>query len=191
MFRAACTGQLDAAGMTTPDTTPVSAVPAKPAAVSAPAPAPVENLPLEARMIAAESPEAAAVVAEMYEPDGPLAEEPAAEPEPEKWAHEPDWKYDELDFKGDLLAIKIPSKGMLNAIAHAATTSAEFQTKLIFDFETIHISEASRQRVIERLMADDDPEYTGDEWEELQAEVLKLGSERLQKDAEELAKVKD
>ena len=123
MFRAACTGQLDAAGMTTPDTTPVSAVPAKPAAVSAPAPAPVENLPLEARMIAAESPEAAAVVAELYAPDGPLAEEPvtepAAEPEPEKWAHEPDWKYDELDFKGDLLAIKIPSKGMLNAIAHA------------------------------------------------------------------------
>ena len=146
-------------------------------------------------MIAAESPEAAAVVAELYAPDGPLAEEPdtepAAEPEPEKWAHEPDWKYDELDFKGDLLAIKIPSKGMLNAIAHAATTSAEFQTKLVFDFETIHISEASRQRVIERLMADDDPEYTGDEWEELQAEVLKLGNERLQKDAEELAKVKD
>ena len=179
---------------TTPGT-PVTAVPAEPAAVSAPAPAPVENLPVEARMIAAESPEAAAVVAELYAPDGPLAEEPvtepAAEPEPEKWAHEPDWKYDELDFKGDTLAIKIPSKGMLNAIAHAATTSAEFQTKLVFDFETIHISEASRQRVIERLMADDDPEYTGDEWEELQAEVLKLGNERLQKDAEELAKVKD
>ncbi|ORU97855.1 hypothetical protein AWB94_29315 [Mycolicibacterium canariasense] len=174
---------------TTPETT-TAAVPAEVVVTAAPAAAaavPPEPTPAATAEPAPEAEVDKAAVAEWLEAEKIwqwLRAEKA------NWKHPDGWQYDWVTFKGDQLAIKIPSKGMINAIAHAGTTSLEFQTRLVRDFETTHISEASRERVIARLMDPEDPEYTGEEWDELQSKVLELGAERVQKDAEELAKVK-
>lgn len=175
--------------MTTPDTTTTAAVPAEVVVTSAPA---------ATAIVVPPAPAADDEHADDIEVDKAAVEEwleaekiwQWLRAEKANWKHPDGWQYDWVTFKGDQLAIKIPSKGMINAIAHAGTTSLEFQTRLVRDFETTHISEASRERVIARLMDPEDPEYTGDEWDELQSKVLELGAERVQKDAEELAKVK-
>lgn len=143
-------------------------------------------------MIAAESPEAAAAINEVYAPGGALHSESEPEPEvaePEKWVHPEGWEHDWIDFRGDRLGIKIPTRGMVNAIQHAGTTSLEFQTKLVAKFEAGHISEASRERVINRLTDPDDPDYTGTEWDDLTTEILKTAAERMNKEDEARAAV--
>lgn len=107
------------------------------------------------------------------------------------WRHPEGWEHQWLeDFHGDRLAIKIPTRGMVNAIQHAGTTSLAFQQRLVAKFESEHISEATRERVINRLTDPDDPDYTGDEWDELSTEILKTAAERMNKEDEALAEVK-
>lgn len=109
------------------------------------------------------------------------------------WAHEGDWKYDELKYHGDMLAIRVPHLNALNALYQAqATCSEEFVLQLIEKFVKRHLSQKSIERVLERMSdPDDEPFYTGTAgWNDLLAKISNIGSERALKDAKELAAVK-
>lgn len=172
--------------MTTPDTTtPVPAEPAAPAPpVIAGEPTPPVTEPVEHVIVEPPGQPAEDLIAEHVG-------DKTADDEPEKWVHPEGWEHQWIDdFHGDRLAIKIPTRGMTNAIMHAQTTSLEFQQRLVAKFESEHISEATRERVLNRMIDGDDPTYTGTEWDDLTQEILRLSVERSQKEDEALAEVK-
>ncbi|BBY78869.1 hypothetical protein MPUL_00270 [Mycolicibacterium pulveris] len=81
------------------------------------------------------------------------------ETEPDTWEHEPDWKYDELEFHGDLLAVRIPDENALSSLTSAVKCADEVRNRLTDRFVDKHISPMSRVRVLERMSDPDDEDY--------------------------------
>lgn len=115
---------------------------------------------------------------------------PAPE-DPDKWVHETDWKYDELAYKGDLLAFRVPATNALTALYQAqGTCTDEFVLKLTHKFVKNHLSPKSIERVLERMSDPDDDEFQDNGvWNDLLSRIAEIGGDRALKDAEELAAV--
>lgn len=132
----------------TPTPAPAPATPA-----SAAVPPPVEPEPPHA-------PPAQSVVAEAVDP----APEPAAEPAvPEQWTPEADWPHDTIEFKGDVIAFRVPSEGawMSYQMAVIEPTTELEQLTAIKRLLMRHLSPASYARVfVDRLGDSDETDYT-------------------------------
>lgn len=188
---------------TTTDTTPTPAPqqPAPEPAASTPPPAP-EPEPAATEPAATEpapepEPEVVAeVVADTLpavRPDEVVHDAEVVDPADEKWEHPADWPYDWLDFKGDMLAYRVPNGAALTALYQAGETcSQEFQNKLINRLVKNHLSQASIERVLERMSDPADTEFASmDVWNELLRKIIEIGGERAKKEAEALAEVKN
>lgn len=157
---------------------------------------------------ASETPVVEAAPTAVVEPTAPIVETPTTEPvaepapepaaeetpdEPAKWEAEADWQYDWLeDFKGDRLAIRIPTGATLNAwnMAQGKRTSNERRADLIRMIFENHLSEASYERVfVERSVDPDDPEYGITTSADLLNALFELAGDRVVADAEALKKV--
>ncbi|MCV7424337.1 hypothetical protein H7K45_27700 [Mycobacterium yunnanensis] len=112
-------------------------------------------------------------------------------PDDDKWTHETDWAYDELDYKGDLLAFRVPASNALTALYQAqGTCSDEFVMKLTNKFVQNHLSQKSIERVLERMSDPDDTEFADSGvWNDLLSRIAEIGGDRALKDAEALAAV--
>lgn len=114
--------------------------------------------------------------------------------EAEKWAHKGEWKYDWLQYKGDELAIRVPTQNALTALFQAhESCSPEFQMKLTNKFIKNHLSQETIERVLERCVDPDDEEFSSEDavWMDLLQKVAEIGGKRALKDAEALEAVKN
>jgi len=96
-------------------------------------------------------------------PPAEEAEEPATDPE--KWIDpQQDWPYEWREFMGDRLAVRKPTQQALAALSLATNefSTETRRTKYITLFVARHTSEGSWDRVFDRMMNPDDPEYTAD-----------------------------
>jgi hypothetical protein len=110
-----------------------------------------------------------------------------------KWVHQTPWDYDWLDYKGDLLAFRVPHQNALTALFQAGQQcSPEFQADLTQKFVKRHISQESIERVLERMSDPDDEAYTSvttGVWGDLLKRIAEIGGKRAVKDAEALLAV--
>jgi hypothetical protein len=149
-------------------------------------PAPVVEVPAPVVEQTPPVVEAAPAAADSTPEAEPVAEEPA------KWEPEEDWKYDFLEFKGDRLAVRIPSGAALNALnmAQSKKVSDERRATLTRDLLTNHLSEASFDRVFFERSADpDEPDYNVNTLAELLSELLVKAGERVKAELEALKEV--
>jgi len=115
--------------------------------------------------------------------------------EPAKWTHPEGWKYDWLTYRGDELAVRIPNKSALHALSNLRYSTPEFQHKLFQRYMANHISPESYERVMDRMVDPDDPEYSdvavdSDPIGEIMNELSKQGRERIEAQMEALNEVK-
>lgn len=104
------------------------------------------------------------------------------------WVDPTDWPYDWIEFMGDRLAIRIPKGAALQALASARHCSLDLQDKISHRFLTAHLSPASFEHLLGRMI-DPDDEVSLASFNDLVKQLGELGAERARKEAEELAKV--
>lgn len=153
-------------------TQPASETPAVQTAPVVEEPAPIVEVPTP---IVEDAQPVVEATEPVTEPETPADDEPA-------WEPEADWKYDFLAFKGDRLAVRIPSGAALNALnmAQSKKVSDERRAALTRDLLTNHLSEASFDRVFfDRSANPDEPDYDVNTLAELLSELLTKAGERV------------
>lgn len=151
-------------------------------------------------------PQPGAVPDPVTAPTEPAAETPVAPPAPQPepaptpdpgsvvsgWVHPEGWAYGWLDYRGDRLAVRIPNKSAIHAIANLKYSSIEFQQQLIHRFLDKHLSPESYQRVCDRMVDPDDDGYATipantDPLGEILRDLMRVGGERVAAQAKALA----
>lgn len=102
-----------------------------------------------------------------------------AEIDEEAWDYgDREWKHDFVDFKGDKLAVRKPSQQALAAFSLASSKFVKPQTQndVTGMFIARHLSDASYDRVISRMMDPDDTDYTSKSIGELMGIVVRLAN---------------
>lgn len=107
------------------------------------------------------------------------------------WTHPDGWTHDWLDFHGDKLAIRIPKGAALVALEFSRFRGEEAQEQAFGTFVARHVSDATFDRILDRMGNPDDEDYTTTTLGELAGLLGKIAGERLQKDAQALAEVKN
>ncbi|QRY48158.1 hypothetical protein JVX93_16060 [Mycolicibacterium boenickei] len=165
--------------------------PAEPAAVVEPDPVVPDPVEVEPESVPADG---EVVDAEVVTDIAVVDADDDHDDETKPWVHDGAWAHDWLDYKGDKLAIRVPQQNALTALYQAAQTcSQEFVMKLTSKFVQRHLSEASIERVLERMSDPDDEQFGSDDgvWNDLLKTIAEIGGKRAVKNAEALAAVQN
>ena len=104
-----------------------------------------------------------------------------AEPDDDDWAEaDKDWPHEFIEYRGDRLAVRKPTQQALVgfAVGSSRFVRAATQSNVLGLFIERHMSEASYDRMINRLLDPDDPDYTAKSVGAIVSKIVKLRTEK-------------
>ena len=109
------------------------------------------------------------------------------------WTHPDGWPHAWLDFHGDRIAIRIPSRAAFEGLHYSQFAGDDAMDKAAGRFVARHVSDATFARLLDRMADPDDVEYVASQSivMELVGLLGKIGTERWKKDTEALDAVKN
>lgn len=114
---------------------------------------------------------------------------------PDKWVH-PDpksWQHDWLDFYGERIAIRVPSKSALVGLEMGSARGPELAMRAFVRFVSQHVSTETFDRLVDRSLDPEDPAAQSENgvFGSLSGDLGRIAGEKLTKEAEALAAVKN
>lgn len=105
---------------------------------------------------------------------------------------DPDWEHDRFDYKGDNLAVRVPTMQALAAfqLSSSKYISSERQNDISGLFIDQHLGPDSYDRVMYRMMDGDDPDYDTKTIADLMGELVHRAVEVIKDQAEKEAEAK-
>lgn len=103
-------------------------------------------------------------------------DKPEQPDEPQWDDDDKDWAYRFIEYKGDRLAVRRPTKQALAAFSLGSSKFVKLTTQnnVTGMFVERHLSEASYDRMISRMMDPDDPDYGPKSIGEIMGQVVRL-----------------
>lgn len=113
--------------------------------------------------------------------------------QPQTFPLDPDWKYERIEYRGDHLAVRKASLQALTMyqLSSGKYISMERQNNASGLFIDNHFGPDSYDRITERMMDPDDPDYDMQSFGEIVGQLVKLSIADIKKQNEALAAAKN